>query len=304
MMNFFRKSKIQILVMALILASISISVPAQAAAPISKISDLKVSFWPEYDNPSVLVIYRGKLPESVGLPARVDLFIPKNAKIASTASVDTNGQFQYDHAWQTHQVTSGSTYDELTFETIYQGYQCEIYYNPIGSASQRNFNFLFKTSTAVDNLAAEIQKPRNATDFKIEPKPAKKSNDGNFDYYSYNLGSQPAGRELSFKVSYKKKDLQTSMAVKPSDLASGQDTNNPGGRAGSIRAALLLLGIIGTGILVALWRVRSVAAAAKPTKRFSPSKPAVKAKQKLYCRNCGGSLDKKNKFCPQCGRKI
>ncbi|HEX21089.1 MAG TPA: hypothetical protein ENH19_00360, partial [Actinobacteria bacterium] len=140
-----------------------------STVPPTKLSLLKVSFWPEYDRQSVLGIYKGELKNSASVPATVKILIPKGAKVSSTAAIDPDGKFQYDRAWATHKVTPGTDYDILTYETIYPRFQTELYYQQLGTDKQRNLNLTFKTSMVSDNLQVEIQKPLRATDFKITP---------------------------------------------------------------------------------------------------------------------------------------
>ncbi|HEX21090.1 MAG TPA: hypothetical protein ENH19_00365 [Actinobacteria bacterium] len=172
---------------------------------------MKVSFWPEYDSQSVLLIYKGQLQDNVTLPADVKIFIPKSSGVASTATVDSDGQFQYDHAWTTHKVTLGTEYDILTYETIYPNFQCELYYYPIGAEKQRNFHFTFKTAAAAKNLQIEIQKPLKAANFKITPPTTDTAISEGFTYYLYNFKNSEAGQEIRYNISYSKDTYQTSI---------------------------------------------------------------------------------------------
>ena len=63
---------------------------AQAQNPI-KLSTLQVQLWPEYDQPSMLVIYDFKLPEGVKLPVSVSMSFPKEAHLVAVASQSSNG---------------------------------------------------------------------------------------------------------------------------------------------------------------------------------------------------------------------
>ena len=63
---------------------------AQAQNPI-KLSTLQVQLWPEYDQPSMLVIYDFKLPEDVKLPVSVSMSFPKEAHLVAVASQAPDG---------------------------------------------------------------------------------------------------------------------------------------------------------------------------------------------------------------------
>lgn len=254
---------------------------------ISKLKELAVSYWPEYDKPSVLIIYRGKLPDNVRLPARVKLFVPKETVISSTAEVDENGQFQYDYAWPTHSVVSSFNYKELSFETRYPTFQAEVYWQTISSSPTRSFNLQLKTPVAVENLNVEIQEPLKATNFKLEPQAAEVSNDGTFNYHRYSFGSQPAEKELIFKVAYEKSTNEPSL----DNQLPATSVNDVSNRSTLSLWIFIGLSLIITAIVASFFRLRYASA------------PLSKEKA-VFCSQCGQRLEKKDKFCINCGRPV
>ncbi len=269
-----------------------------STVPPTKLSLLKVSFWPEYDRQSVLGIYKGELKNSASVPATVKILIPKGAKVSSTAAIDPDGKFQYDRAWATHKVTPGTDYDILTYETIYPRFQTELYYQQLGTDKQRNLNLTFKTSMVSDNLQVEIQKPLRATDFKITPSTSNTADNEGFTYYLYNYKNPEVGQETSYTVSYKKDTNQ------PSTNGQNQPVS-PTSRSNTIIGILAALVLIGGGIGAAIWRAKSVnEAQKKKTKSYPTAKYGKKTKKKHYCADCGAELKKKDKFCPSCGKPV
>lgn len=260
------------------------------------LSQMKVSFWPEYDSQSVLAIYRGQLKDSNAVPATVKILIPKGAKVASTAAVDPNGQFQYDQAWASHKVTPGADYDVLTYETIYPNFQCELYFNQIGAEKQRNFDFTFKTAMAAETLQIEIQKPLKSSNFKITPSTTNTADSEGFTYYLYSLNNPEIGQESSYTVSYTKANNQ------PSTTGQTKPVNHQS-RRNAILGILAALILIGGSIGAAVWRSSSVnKVQKKKLKNYPTAKYGKKTKKKHFCANCGAELKKKDKFCPACGR--
>ena len=73
-------------------------VAAQSNEP--TLTSAQVSLWPEYDKPSMLVIYRLTLPPQVSLPANLTVSIPSRVgKPNAVASRQANGTLlnaQYD----------------------------------------------------------------------------------------------------------------------------------------------------------------------------------------------------------------
>src|SRR5512136_547695 len=98
----------RVLVFLLLVGMYVFPLPARAQNPI-KLKSLQVQLWPEYDQPSMLVIYDFKLPESVKLPVSVSLSFPKEGHLVAVASLATNGSLlnsdyigpTVSEAWQT-----------------------------------------------------------------------------------------------------------------------------------------------------------------------------------------------------------
>lgn len=270
--------------------------PARAAAEGPSIEGLKVSVWPEYDTPSVLVIYRGRLAPSVQLPATVRLRIPKGAKVSSTAEVDPSGGFQYDDAWRTHQVKPAGEDDELTYQTTFRDWQCELYLDKIPPKGRRDFDFNFEPTGAIGELLVEVQKPRRAEKFKVEPAGGKVGTDEQgFEVRLFSFTKLASDQRLRFLVSYEKADAQPS---------TGQTVGGLGARAEGGNSFLIVIGlllVVPVG-LFAFWRLRS--AEAEAPHRAPPVKKRKKTATGRYCSGCGVTMKKSAKFCRLCGEKI
>src|SRR5574341_379120 len=66
------------LVIAFLLGILTTPVSAGAQGEV-KLASLEVQLWPEYDQPSMLLIYDFTLTEGIGLPVNVAIRIPKDA---------------------------------------------------------------------------------------------------------------------------------------------------------------------------------------------------------------------------------
>ena len=307
MKNLISKSTILGLIAALACAVLLNASPAMAASGPNALDGLKVSYWPEYDKPSVLLIYRGKV-SATSLPATVRLLVPKNALIAATSTIDTNGQFDYDKAWATHKTKTVGDFQELTFETTNPEFQAEVYYMALGDTVSRKLPLLFAAPANIDNLRVEIQEPKNATKFKTEPATKDISTGDGFQYHNYTYDNVPAGRELSFNVSYDKSGSEPSVNSQQQTV-----TGSPGSR-GSLTVILLsLVGVIAIGIAASIWRVKTVAAKKKPlivrpikkrNKQQNSQKSQKSPSKGKFCADCGEALKEKDSFCPGCGTQV
>lgn len=305
--------KIIIVITALVIA-LSLQLPALAShepqtKEVKSLESLGISFQPEYDSQSVLVIFRGALPHSVKLPAKVKLYIPKGARVSSTAAVDSQGQFQYDQAWNSHTVTPGDDYDLLEYETMFPNFQAEIYYSPVGQEAQRNFDFKIKTPFEVKSLLFEIQKPLEATDFKVEPASANVDTRENFEYHNYSFTEMPADKEFNYKVAYNKANSKPSVSTQPGQVntTGGGATASGGSQGNTVLVMVLILGVLATGVILGVWRSRASSAPVLVGKQYNSSKynkkQKPKAKNAKYCGSCGAKLEEGAKFCAGCGAK-
>src|SRR5574341_808841 len=78
------------LVIAFLLGILTTPVSAGAQGEV-KLASLEVQLWPEYDQPSMLLIYDFTLTEGIGLPVNVAIRIPKDANLLAVASQTTDG---------------------------------------------------------------------------------------------------------------------------------------------------------------------------------------------------------------------
>ncbi len=319
------KKKFNLIALALIVLVLlgSAALPALAEhdgshEDVSTYDQLKVSYWPEHDSQSVLLIFRGLFPSDVKLPATVKIYIPKGARVSSTAAVGSNGQYQYNEAWNSHVVTPGEEdYDVLTFTTTNPEFQAEIYYNTIGTEKVRDLDLKFKTAANINNLSVEIEKPVGATEFKAEPVSSDVQTVDKYEYHNYSFSNIPAEREFSYKATYSKDNNTPSENSQPGQVNTTGGTTAAAGdssRTNTIIAIVFILGVIATAIMVGVWRVRTASSgpsgkqykssqyASKP-KAKAKSKPKPKPKAQKFCSDCGESLEPGAKFCGSCGEK-
>lgn len=286
------------------------------------LESLNVSYWPEYDDPSVLVMYRGVVDASVKVPATVKIAIPKGSdvRVVATSAVDTNGQFQYDKAWNSKQEIDAGDKTILTYKTIYPEFQFEIYMQRVSGGGKRNFDFSLPSISEIKNLSVDIKKPTRADNFKATPVAAQTKLDGQFENHLYSFSDVKPGQQYAFNVTYERSDSKPSV-----DKQTGVvDTSG-----GSSQTALILIGIlalVGVAIGAGVWRMKAAPVTpargrpvkdkvAAKTKSGSKSNKSAKANQgkgkksasgsqspeRNFCAGCGEKINPGDKFCPGCG---
>ncbi len=292
-----------VIILLMIMAPVA-QADSETTPPFDK---LFVSYWPEYDhidpNESVLVIYWGKLPDDVQLPAKINVHIPRNSKVYAATTIDPSGKLltlPYD------QEPAGD-FDELTYEINHPEFQLEIYHYPTGEGTNRTYDFDFRTSTPVKELGFEIQKPQTATDFTVEPASAnvnieKRQNNPNrsFEYHSYVFRDAPKDKDYNFKVAYNKPDTNPSVN---SQAATASGTAVAENRSSGVLVAFLSIGLVMViaGIAVTI-RARSLAGNPVDTQSTASkyAKPSNELKGK-FCSSCGTKIEASDKFCSECG---
>ena len=286
-----------------------------------RLDSLQVSLWPEYDQPSVLVILDGQLDASVPLPAELSVRIPTRAGQPHAVAVagDTGQLITADY-------TTQATGDDIIvmFQSPSPGFRVE-YYDPALTITNdlRQYEFAWQTGYAIAAAAARVQQPTGARDLNGAPALTSlgAAEDG-LTYYQASWGALQPGDTASLSLSYTKADgALTADALGPPALAPDQEaapapedvtpaarTNNLPWIAGGVTLGLALAA---AGMALYLRQQRPKPAARRVRRRASapqrrrpvPEAPAVGATP-TYCTQCGQRLVAGDRFCRNCGAAV
>jgi len=262
-----------------------------------------VQFWPEYDQPSVLVIYSGRLDSSASLPATVKLALPKgeNVRISGVSGISADGQHDHERSEPTRKTVDAGDKTILSFDTYYQEFQFELYMNPVSGKGKRDFDFDLPMINEVQTLNVGIKRPVRADGFTVAPTAQQVRAENGFDDHLYSFSDVAPGREYSFKVSYSRADSQPSI-----DPDTGR-VNTVSSRTRAAVFIVFLIGLFGLGIAAGFWRMRSAPAKpvkAQPVKKKSSAKQGAKGSKKNFCPSCGETAGTGSKFCSSCGESL
>ncbi len=155
------KTKPLILILCLYLFSFTSSALAQS--PIPSIDALHVSFWPDFDEPSVLVLMTGSLAADTTFPAKVSIPIPENADVNAVARMNS----EVGMADIEFQVEG----DMLTLTTPDPQFRVEYYVPYAEDGGWRSYDFVWNADLDVQAFSAEVQQPANAVSLITEPSP-------------------------------------------------------------------------------------------------------------------------------------
>ena len=297
------------------------------------IKTMKLSVWPEYDDPRVLVIYQGEFADGSAFPQPVMFPVPLGSEINQVCAIKQPGD---EHLCQLYDTKSNQDNLEISYTLPIPTYFLEYYWDGIKGQPDKSFIYKYVSPYAIDRLEVDVQQPLKATDFKLGQTYASVTSDSTgMKYYHYVFNDVKQGQVISLDASYTKPDNKPSVAKK--------ETSGVGTGGGSlytvigIAAAALAVFVIGfvafkrkpVPAVVRAGQSRRAAraqamrrasesqrapaqAVPKPSRPESARPPSVKPETvsrqvgvggAMFCPKCGERLEVGDNFCPGCGDK-
>ena len=281
----------------------------RAQEPVS-LSTLNIALWPEYDQPSVLVIYKAQIAPQVSLPAEITFRIPSQAGKPFAVAVGPNADSVAD---VTYELQPAGEWVQVSFIATSPAIWLE-YYDPRleKEGNQRTLSYTWPGDYAVDSLTMEIQHPVDSSNFSVTP-PASNQMQGEdgFVYEVSNQGAVQAGSEFTVTASYEKNSDELSAAnlpIQPSAPVTAPTT----ARLNLDQALPWILGILGVALIAGgglwYWQSGKQSATDKSRRRRRTARPKVAdetpAGDEVYCQNCGKRATVGDRFCRTCGTKL
>jgi hypothetical protein len=284
---------------------------AQAQNPIT-LDTLQISIWPEYDKPSVLIIYQMNLSANTSYPATLSIRIPSAAgePYALAARQLDGSLFTIDH---TRQVVG--EWAMITFTTTTPELQLE-YYDPSLSknGAERHFTYLWPGDYTVSQLSIQVQQPYGATQMRISPSLGSGALGAyNLTYYTQDLGAVSAGQDFQITIDYQKSSDELSAENLPIEPSA----SIPQGTLGDINLKTWLpwvLGILGAALIVGgivwFWQSGRQRPAPQTHRRRTKSTAYERdtesnsAEEPIYCSQCGKRASPGDQFCRYCGSSL
>ncbi len=275
--------------------------PAEAQ-PVPTLSDLEISLWPEYDQPAVLVIYRGQFAADTPLPVAVEIRIPARAgQPHAVAHVAGEGQLLN----QEYTTRPEGEWLVVSFDLPTGGFQLE-YYDPlpVDESGRRTYTFTCVADYPVAALHLEFQVPATAEGFALDPAapPAVQKADGLL-YHLVEAGPLDQGETKSWTFTYRKADSVLSVeaagplpTAMPGALPAAKETVTPPW----LIFLIAFVALIAAGT-AAFWLGQRTSPPPAGYRRQAGSHPAPSA---LFCHQCGTPLRPDSRFCHHCGAGV
>jgi hypothetical protein len=300
-----------ILILLLGVAIFSATTGSSAAQNIIRLEQLQVDLWPEYDQPEMLVIYRGLLAPDTPLPATLTLRLPERVgQPNAVAYADETGALL--NAPYSTQVEGD--WLEVTLEEIpTTNFHLEFYDDLNHAGQQRSYTFAWPGDYAVGQFNLLLLPPPGAAGLQTTPELSQlEASDGS---YRGTFGSLSVGQEARLMVSYDGSAVSSPPPAPSGELSSNEDDGG---------LSPLVVGVV-IGVLLALVAV-GVWYSRRPQPQSAPAPSLTKQRSKRsrsqrrqlpqsqrapaqaspagHCTQCGHALMSNDRFCGGCGAPV
>jgi hypothetical protein len=260
-----------------------------------------VQLWPEFDQPSMLVIVDFTIDQGETLPVDIAMRMPPESNLIAVAFEQDgnllNVPFEQpglDGDWQvvTIRVETNTTYHIE-------------YYAPLTRVDQqREYEFLWPGDYAIADFQFRLKVPPDTTEVNTDPAMTETDPTGSGDrYLEWGAKNLDAGQQVPVSISYIKTTdrLSTSGAA----LQAGTVDENTSGRVSLnnylpyILAGLGFLLIVAGGLYFWQYGQRQT----RPRKRRRSADQSSTDDQ-AYCHQCGVRAQPGDRFCRTCGTRL
>lgn len=278
-----------------------------------RIVHLRLSIWPEYDDPRVLIMLRGELAPHTTLPTRITFPIPTGAEVIGAGMISERNELLL----HPYQVRTGETQNHIEVSLPVSRFFIEFYYNPLTSDTNKHFTYTLAVPYHIEHLEVDVQQPLHATNFTLTPQAIRQSTDDKGLTYHWlfyrNLKKDEA---TSFTITYTKTVVTSSVAKRQTEAAGAAQPRT------TIDQTLTAIGLLfGTAVLLGggswLWISYQRRRLSTTTSPISPSLPTTRDREPTvhdaalpgtrranFCMLCGRKLRPTYRFCPDCGTAL
>ncbi len=300
--------KITTAILVLLIALTIYAAPVSAQEPV-QIEAMRVDIWPEYDRPSVLVIYHITLSSETTLPANLSIRLPAQVgEPHAVAMSDPTGLYNLNY-----EIEPAGAWKKITFTTPIPDVRIE-YYDPAldKNGATRSFTFSWPGDYTVNNLLLTVQQPAGATNMGLKPNmgSSTQGEDG-LTYYSLVAGKVNAGTTFDLTVGYDKQDDTLTSESQFQPASPSQPLNETtAGRVNPSQVLPWALGGAGLLLIAAgfFWYFKTGRIASEPSRprhgRKDSEGQAESRTESAFCHQCGKKAAPGDTFCRTCGSKL
>lgn len=266
------------------------------------LSTVAVQLWPEYDQPSMLVIVDFQVAPTTALPASLTFRIPQDANLIAVAYESGGGL--------ANAIFEGPTSDgdEQVFTITVEDnvmYRFE-YYQPLTfNSNQRLFSYLWEGAYAVNAFSLTVLQPLDTTSLKSNQVLSIEQANG-FTYHTSDPMRLGRGEEFALNLEY---DKSTDTLVNPPEgiqPAAPVDEDTPGRISWSNTLPYIIggLGVVMIlGGFIYYWQAGRFSSKRVRRRMHSRGESEVNDVEH-YCPQCGTRARAGDRFCRTCGARL
>lgn len=281
----------KILIWFLLLSLFFWATPSFAQTEATAVKFLSIEFWPDYDQPSVLVLLTGTLTDGTPLPASVTLPLPATAQINAVARISNDNVMNDDIAYQQNATS-------LTLTTPDQRFRVEYYVPYISEENGRSFTFQWQSPLLVEQTAVTIQQPATASNLIVEPTAVNTTTrNDSLTYHDLPSLTIPPNTPYTVQVHYTMTTPQLTVETTSPPAATVQTTT-----PALPNTYFLLAGASAIFVIFYIGYHYGRQLKNQPKRKPIANRP-TKTQQK-FCHNCGTPTQPSDVFCRQCGTSL
>ena len=265
---------------------------------------LEINLWPEYDQPEMLVIYKGSLPDN-SWPVSLTFRLPKAVIKPYEVAVWVDGSLMQ----ATYTYKTVGNYVEVYFQATEQNFQLEYYDQLTINGSLRKYNFTWPGDIAIKSAAIVVQAPVDFSNMQFIPPNDVSSHlsQDNLTVYYHPIGALNQDQPYNYSINYQK-STNTLTTQKLNVRTSGPLPKSMWIRTLPWAFGFVALLVIAGGVWF-FWRSGLPQVGDKKRRRKKVAAPAnVEAasadESGVYCHRCGRRASLTDVFCRSCGTKL
>jgi hypothetical protein len=268
------------------------------------IAKMTVQLWPEYDQPSMLVITEFQVTAATALPVAMTFRIPQEANLIAVAALAGDGSLlnavfdgpKDDGEWQAFTITVSQS----------SAYRFE-YYQPLTfNGNKRVFSYLWDGAYAVDAFNVRVLEPTDVTAFSMDPTYESISQQNGSNYYDSGAVQLASGKQFALNLNY---DKSTDALAAPADgiQPAAPVNESTTGRVSLNNSLPYIIGGLGVvlilGGIVYYWRAGRKPSKSSRRRTHAHTEPE-ESSEDAYCPQCGARAKANDRFCRVCGARL
>ncbi len=277
---------------------------ASAQADVT-LSNVSVQLWPEYDQPSMLVIVDFQVAADTVLPVDLVFRLPQDANLIAVASYTADGSLMNAVFDGPVVVGDGQSFTVTAAENTVYRFE---YYQPLTfNGEQRLFSYLWDGDYTVNEFSIRVLEPVDITSLSTIPELSSISQENGLKYFDGENVKLASGEQFTLNLEYKKTSntlIASSQGVQPVAPVDASTT----GRVSLNNYLPYVIGGLGVimivGGLVYYWQSGKRNGGKKSRRRQSANTEQEEAQSDVYCAQCGTRAHGGDRFCRTCGSRI